>query len=96
MSYFFGNLQIMTEAMTKLCVITPYHKEERSLLELCIESVRAQTIKSDHIFVADGFPADWIDKTTLRPQPSPHFAVATADGKTAAPASAFAIFPSAA
>jgi hypothetical protein len=46
--------------------ITPYYKEERSLLERCIASVRNQTIPADHFFVADGFPQDWLDNAGVR------------------------------
>jgi hypothetical protein len=42
-------------------VITRYYKEERRVLERCIDSVRKQTFRTDHFLVADGFPQDWID-----------------------------------
>jgi hypothetical protein len=47
-------------------VVTPYYKEHRSFLERCIESVRRQTIRTDHLLVADGFPQDWIDSVGVR------------------------------
>lgn len=53
--------------MTARCVVvTPYHREDRKILERCIESVRKQTIPVDHILVADGFPQDWIDQEPVR------------------------------
>lgn len=47
-------------------IITPYYKEERRLLERCIDSVRNQTLRTDHFLVADGFPQDWIDTAGVR------------------------------
>ena len=47
---------------SRYIVITPYFKEEEEVLSRCIESVRNQTIKTDHFLVADGFPQDWIDQ----------------------------------
>jgi glycosyltransferase involved in cell wall biosynthesis len=46
--------------------ITPYYKETRAQLEQCIASVWSQTVRADHILVADGFPQDWIDQTDVR------------------------------
>lgn len=37
-------------------VITPYYKEPREVLERCMASVRAQTVSTLHIMVADGHP----------------------------------------
>jgi glycosyltransferase involved in cell wall biosynthesis len=50
----------------RYAIITPYFREERSLLERCIDSVRAQTVPADHFLVADGFPQAWIDETGVR------------------------------
>ncbi len=50
----------------KYCIVTPYYKEDRSLLERCIKSVREQTIAADHIMIADGFPQDWLDAEPVR------------------------------
>ena len=36
--------------------VTPYYKEARDCLERCVASVRRQTVRADHILVADGFP----------------------------------------
>lgn len=53
-------------AEKRFAIVTPYYKEERSVLERCIASVKAQTVAADHIMVADGFPQDWIDSAGLR------------------------------
>lgn len=50
----------------RICVITPYYKEPRSLVERCLESVGSQTIRADHILVADGFPQAWLDEASVR------------------------------
>jgi glycosyltransferase involved in cell wall biosynthesis len=50
----------------RYAIVTPYHKEERWLLERCIQSVRKQTMPADHIVVADGFPQNWIDAEGVR------------------------------
>jgi len=47
-------------------VITPYFKEDSSLLRRCIDSVRRQTIPTGHMLVADGHPQDWIDSQSVR------------------------------
>jgi glycosyltransferase involved in cell wall biosynthesis len=47
-------------------VITPYYKEDPSLLRRCIDSVRKQTVATTHLLVADGHPQDWIDKEGVR------------------------------
>jgi glycosyltransferase involved in cell wall biosynthesis len=47
-------------------IITPYYKEERRVLERCIDSVRKQSFRADHFLVADGFPQDWIDTAGVR------------------------------
>ena len=41
----------------RYCVVTPYYKEERALLERCFGSVRRQVPHVDHIVVADGLSA---------------------------------------
>lgn len=45
---------------------TPYYQEKHHYLERCIASVKRQTIPAGHIVVADGFPQDWIDQTSVR------------------------------
>ena len=50
----------------RYCVVTPYYKEERALLERCFGSVRRQVPNVDHIVVADGHPQDWIDHLPVR------------------------------
>lgn len=47
-------------------VITPYYKEEPALLRRCIASVRKQTIATEHLLVADGYPQDWLDSQGVR------------------------------
>ena len=50
----------------KICVVTPYYKEGREWLERCLASVSNQTVKADHIMVADGFPQLWLDEAGVR------------------------------
>ena len=50
----------------RYAIVTPYYKEDKWLLERCIQSVRKQTVPTDHIVVADGFPQDWIDGERVR------------------------------
>jgi hypothetical protein len=50
----------------RYAIVTPYYKEEKWLLERCIQSVRKQTVPTDHIVVADGFPQSWIDGERVR------------------------------
>lgn len=47
-------------------VVTPYYKEPRAKLERCIASVAAQTHRADHLLVADGHAADWIETAGVR------------------------------
>ena len=47
-------------------IVTPYHREPRAVLERCIRSVSAQGTAADHLLVADGHPADWIDAAPVR------------------------------
>jgi glycosyltransferase involved in cell wall biosynthesis len=47
-------------------IVTPYFDESRAVLEACIASVARQTSPADHILVADGRPADWIDALPVR------------------------------
>jgi len=54
----------------RFAIVTPYYREEKWLLERCIRSAREQTLRADHILVADGFPQDWIDGEGVRgPRP---------------------------
>lgn len=46
----------------KVVIVTPYFREDRQLLERCIDSVKAQSRGCSHILVADGHPQNWIDK----------------------------------
>jgi hypothetical protein len=50
----------------RFAFVTPYYQEKHHYLERCIASVKRQTIPADHIVVADGFPQDWIDQTSVR------------------------------
>jgi hypothetical protein len=50
----------------RYCVVTPYFKEDRAMLKRCMDSVRRQTTKVDHMLVADGFPQDWISTEPVR------------------------------
>ena len=50
----------------RYAIVTPYHKEERWMLERCIRSVKTQTTPADHFMIADGHPQDWIDGENLR------------------------------
>ena len=45
----------------KIAIITPYFKESTAELKRCHQSVKAQTVACDHIFVSDGFPHPMID-----------------------------------
>jgi len=47
-------------------IVTPYYKESDHLLGRCIQSVRSQTIRCDHLFIADGFPSAFIDEQDVR------------------------------
>ena len=50
----------------RYAIVTPYFKEDRALLQRCIDSVKAQEIVCDHILVADGLPQSWIDNERVR------------------------------
>ena len=50
----------------KILVVTPYYKEDRSMIEHCIASVANQTISVDHMLVADGFAQSWLDQCNVR------------------------------
>lgn len=50
----------------KVTIVTPYFREERAVLERCIDSVASQTVPTTHILVADGCPQDWIDERPVR------------------------------
>ncbi len=51
---------------SRFAIVTPYHKEHRSLLERCVMSVKDQSTRVDHFLVADGFPQDWLDQAGVR------------------------------
>ena len=50
----------------KIGVITPYYKESRETIERCIDSVKQQTIKSDHFLISDGYPHFFLDSIGVR------------------------------
>jgi hypothetical protein len=50
----------------KIAVISAYYKEERKLLERCLNSVAHQTIKCDHFFISDGHPQEWLKDSDVR------------------------------
>ena len=47
---------------SRYIIITPYAREDQALLERCIDSVRRQTVRTDHFLVADGYPQEWIGR----------------------------------
>ena len=50
----------------KVAVVTPYYKESKRIIRRCIDSVAKQTHDDViHVLVADGYPQDWINDTTL-------------------------------
>ena len=50
----------------RYAIITPYYKEDRPLLQRCMDSVKEQTVKADHFMIADGHPQSWIDREAVR------------------------------
>jgi glycosyltransferase involved in cell wall biosynthesis len=50
----------------RFAIVTPYYREERNVLERCIQSVRNQTVPADHFLVSDGCPQDWLDSANVR------------------------------
>jgi len=56
----------MEKSKLKCAAITPYYKETVAQLEKCLESVRSQSIKTDHFLVSDGFPQNWLDDAGVR------------------------------
>jgi hypothetical protein len=50
----------------RYAIITPYHKENRHLLQRAIKSVKSQTVPADHFLIADGFAQEWIDREEVR------------------------------
>src|SRR5262245_29500987 len=50
----------------RYAIITPYHKENRHLLQRSINSVKNQTVPTDHFLIADGFAQEWIDSEGVR------------------------------
>jgi glycosyltransferase involved in cell wall biosynthesis len=50
----------------KIAVITPYYKENFTLINRCIDSIASQSVKTDHFLISDGHPEDWIDQRDVR------------------------------
>jgi hypothetical protein len=50
----------------RYAVVTPYFMEQPKLLRRCIDSVKAQSVETDHFVVADGRPQSWIDQEAVR------------------------------
>lgn len=55
-----------SDNMPDAVMVTPYWREERGLIERCIASVAAQSVPTEHLLVADGEPAAWIDDMPVR------------------------------
>lgn len=47
-------------------IVTPYYRESETVLSRCIRSVSEQTIKCDHLLVADGHPLEFVDRNNVR------------------------------
>jgi glycosyltransferase involved in cell wall biosynthesis len=50
----------------RVAVLTPYFREPLAQLERCRRSVSRQTVRCEHIFVADGFARDELDSWPIR------------------------------
>ena len=56
----------MSAQARRYVVVSPYYREPREMLQRCIDSVRRQSVPTEHIMVADGHPQDWIDGEKVR------------------------------
>lgn len=45
----------------RIAVVTPYYKETLEQLQRCHDSVKNQTLPTDHFLIADGFPKPEVD-----------------------------------
>lgn len=54
------------EKSARFAIVTPYYKETRAVLQRCVDSVAGQSVPTDHILVADGFPQGWLDSAKVR------------------------------
>jgi glycosyltransferase involved in cell wall biosynthesis len=52
------SLQVRQEMNARVAVVTPYFKEQASVLRQCADSVSNQTFPCTHFAVADGFPSE--------------------------------------
>ena len=50
----------------RFAIITPYYKEDRGVLERCIQSVKDQSVPADQFLISDGFPQDWLENARVR------------------------------
>lgn len=53
---------------SRICVVTPYWKEPREVLERCVRSVASQSVRADHVLVGDGGAVchDWLPARVTR------------------------------
>jgi glycosyltransferase involved in cell wall biosynthesis len=56
----------MTSPEPRVAAVTPYYNESEYMLRRCIDSVKNQTVKTDHFLVADGLGHDWLDQLVQR------------------------------
>lgn len=63
-----GRRDAMSEnrGQKRICVVTPYFREDREVIARCLDSVNRQTVPVDHLLVADGFPQAWLDGAGVR------------------------------
>ena len=61
----------------KIAVVSPYYRENLSILSECHRSVRAQSVSCTHVMVADGFPSSevqsWPVDHIMLPRPHNDF-----------------------
>ena len=50
----------------RYAIVTPYFIEKPALLRRCIDSVKNQSVNTDHFVVADGCPKVWVDEKEVR------------------------------
>lgn len=50
----------------KICIVTPYYKEDRLTLERNLKSVEWQEYPCTHMLISEGFPHDFIDELPVR------------------------------
>ncbi|MEP7275885.1 MAG: glycosyltransferase [Betaproteobacteria bacterium] len=70
-----ASLALPTDAPApRVAVVTPYFRESLATLERCHLSVQRQTVRCEHIMIADGFARDELDAWAVRHirLPTPH------------------------